>query len=227
MDQATRHLHSSNLNVLEHLSRRLDDSLNVLNTFLSKCGELNIRETFTTNVRCLLEELYSIHTRNLNIIIIEHDFVLNSNHPCSLPSAEPICTLLGWPRLRVSAVEINRLYNVYRSRKDVAFHLGVSVRTLERKRNKFTITVSDRTGSRSTYATISDEQLCSVVREVLEILPVPSKTYIIGVCRQRNIFVQYHRIRDAINTVDPVSRALRGSICIMLRVYSLAPNSLW
>ena len=202
MDQATRHLHSSNLNVLEHLSRRLDDSLNVLNTFLSKCGELNILETFTTNVRSLLEELYSIHTCNLNIIIIEYDFVLNSNHPCSLPSAEPICTLLGWPRLRVSAVEINLLYNVYRSWKDVALHLGVSVRTLERKRNEFTITVSDRTGSRSTYATISDEQLCSVVREVLEILPNAGETYIIGACRQCNKFVQRQRIRDAINTTD-------------------------
>ena len=202
MDQATRHLHSSNLNVLEQLSRRLDDSLNVLNTFLNKCGELNIPETFTTNVRSLLEELYSIHTRNLNIIIIEHDFVLNSNHPCSLLSAQPICTLLGWPRLRVSVVEINRLYNVYRSWKNVALHLGVSVRTLERKRNEFNITVCDRTGRRSTYATISDEQLCSVVREVLEILPNAGETYIIGACRQRNKFVQRQRIRDSINTTD-------------------------
>ena len=40
VDQATRHLHSSNLNLLEHLSRRLDDSLNVLNIFLSRCEEL-------------------------------------------------------------------------------------------------------------------------------------------------------------------------------------------
>ena len=53
VDQATRHLHSSNLNLLEHLSRRLDDSLNVLNIFLSKCEELNMSETLTTNIRSL------------------------------------------------------------------------------------------------------------------------------------------------------------------------------
>ena len=228
VDQATRHLHSSNLNLLEHLSRRLDDSLNVLNIFLSRCEELNISEVLTTNIRRLLEELHSIHTSILNIVINEHDFVLNSNHPCFLPSAEPTYTGLGRPRLRVSAAEINRLYGVCRSWKDVALHLGVSVRTLERRRNEFNITVSDRTGSRSTYTTISDEQLCSVVREVLEILPDAGETYIIGACRQRNIFVQRQRIRDAINTVDPVSRALRRSICIMRRVYSVpAPNSLW
>ena len=43
-DQVTRLLHSSNLNLL-HFSRRLDDSLNVLNIFLSICEELNIQET--------------------------------------------------------------------------------------------------------------------------------------------------------------------------------------
>ena len=96
-----------NLNLLEHLSRRLDDSLNVLNIFLSRCEELNIPETLTTNIRRLLEELHSIHRRILHITISEHDFVLNSNHPCFLSSAEPICTGRGRPRQRVSAVEIN------------------------------------------------------------------------------------------------------------------------
>ena len=215
VDQATCHLQSSNLNLLEHLSRRLDDSFNVLNIFLSRCEELNMSENLTTNIRRLLEGLHSIHTRIFIIIINEHDFVLNSNHPCFVPSAEPTYTGLGRSRQRVWAAEINRLYDVYRSWKDVALHLGVSVRTLERKRNEFNITVSGRTGSRSTYTTISDEQLCSVVREVLEIIPETSEAYNIGACRQRNIFVQRQRIRDAINNTDPVSRALPGSICIM------------
>ena len=65
VDQATHHLHSSNLNLLEHLSRSFDDSLNVLNIFLSRCEELNIPETLPTNIRKLLEELHSIHKRIL------------------------------------------------------------------------------------------------------------------------------------------------------------------
>ena len=44
-DQTTRHLNSSNLNLLEHLCRPLDDSLNVHNIFLNRCEELNIPET--------------------------------------------------------------------------------------------------------------------------------------------------------------------------------------
>ena len=98
---------------------------------------------------------------------------------------------------------------------------------LERRRNEFDITVSDRTESGSTYTTISDEQLCSVVREILEVLPDVGETYIVGVWSTQ-YFVQRQRIRDAINTVDPVSRAMQRSICIMCRVYSVAaPNSLW
>ena len=87
---------------------------------------------------------------------------------------------------------------------------------------------SYRPGSRSTHTTISDERLCSVVREVLEILPDAGETYIIEACRQCSISVQRQCIRDAIKTVDPVSGALRRSICITRRVYSVpAPNLLW
>ena len=41
VDQTTHHIHSSNLNLWEHLYRRPDDSLNVLNIFLSRCEEFN------------------------------------------------------------------------------------------------------------------------------------------------------------------------------------------
>ena len=86
-----------------------------------------------------LEELHSIHTIMLNIIVTEHDFVLNSNHSCSLTSPEPRCTGLVGPQVRVSAVEINRLYDVCISWKVVSLDLAVSVRTLERRRNVFNI----------------------------------------------------------------------------------------
>ena len=177
---------------------------------------------FKYNIRRFLEELHSIHKLIVNIIVTKHDFVLNLNHLCSLPSAESICTGFGWPQLWVSAVKINRLYEICRPSKVVSLDFGVSVRTPERRKIYL---ISDRTGSCSTYKTISDERLSSVVREIL---PDADETYINGACCQRNIFVQRQRIRHAINTADPVSRALRKSICIIHRVYSVPkPNSLW
>ena len=46
---------------------------------------------------------------------------------------------------------------------------------------------SDKSGSRSTYTTISDERLYSDLRDVLEILPDAGETYIIGACCQLHI----------------------------------------
>ena len=107
----------------------------------------------------------------------------------ALTSAEAIYAGLGWPRPRVSTGEINQLYYVYMSWKDVALHLRVSARALERRRNEFKITVSDRTGNRSTYTIISDEELYTVVMEVLETLPDAGNTYFIVACRQRSASV--------------------------------------
>ena len=108
----------------------------------------------------------------------------------SLTSAEPIYAGLGWSRPRISTGKINQLYYVYMSWKDVALHLGVSVRTLEKRRNKFKTTVSDRTGNCSKYTTISDEELCAVAMEVLEILPDAGETCFTVACHQHNTFVQ-------------------------------------
>ena len=49
---------------------------------------------------------------------------------------------------------------------------------------------SNRTGSCSTYATILNEQLCTVVSEFWEILPDAGEIYFVVACIQRNTFVQ-------------------------------------
>ena len=91
--------------------------------------------------------------------------------------------------------------------EDVASYLGISVRTLEQRRNEFNVTFH-------TYTNIYDEQLCLcfVVREVLRNLLDAGESYVIGACRQRNTFVQRQHMRDQVNNVDPVSRALRRSV---------------
>ena len=81
--------------------------------------------------------------------------------------------------------------------------------------NEFNLTLNSRIGKRDTYTTTNDEQLSSVVREILRPLPDAGESYVISACRQRNIFVQHQRMRDAVNNVYPVSRALRRSICII------------
>jgi hypothetical protein len=112
--------------------------------------------------------------------------------------------------------------------KQVASSLGVSERTLQRRRTELAMSTSGRSGPRGTYSDIFEDDLCTVIREILSILPNVGESYISGACRSRGIHVQRRRLRDAINIVDPVSLALRRTISIVRRRYNVhGPNSLW
>ena len=88
--------------------------------------------------------------------------------------------------------------------------------------------ISETSGPRLTYTNISNEDLCSEVRNILIILPEAEETIIIGALRSRSIHVQRRRVREAINAVDPVSRALRRTVTIIRRKFNVAcPNALW
>ena len=229
VEQAHRHVHSSNLNMLEYFSRKLEDSLNVMNIFVSRCEDINASADLILNVRRTLGQVQLLYSRICDVISTDNDYVLSltSSNDTNIQTEHPY-TGLGRPRLNLEQCEIERLYDIYRSWNQVASHLRVSVRTLQRRRIELGLTVSGRTGSRKTYTEISTDNLCDVVREVLQTLPDAGESYVIGACRQRNVYVPRQRVREAIAIVDPVSRALRRTVSIIRRVYSVpAPNSLW
>ena len=88
--------------------------------------------------------------------------------------------------------------------------------------------ISETSGPRLTYTNISNEDLCSEVRNILIILPEAGETVIIGALRSRSIHVQRRRVREAINAVDLVNRAVRRTVTIVRRKYDVASlNALW
>ena len=88
--------------------------------------------------------------------------------------------------------------------------------------------ISEASGPRLTYTNISNEDLCSEVRNILIILPEAGETVIIGALRSRSIHVQRRRVREAINAVDLVNRAVRRTVTIVRRKYDVASlNALW
>ena len=123
----------------------------------------------------------------------------------------------GRPKVEVSKEIIERLFEIRRSWQTVASILGNLVRTLRRRRTDFQMPVSNPIGPR-----------ISNVREIIDALSDTGETYVTGSLRSTGIFIQRHRIRDAINKIDPVDRSLRKSVSVLRRVYSVpAPNSLW
>ena len=101
---------------------------------------------------------------------------------------------LGRPRCNIEKEELYRLFDIYHSWTKVASTLGVSERTLRRRRAEFGMTISEPSGPRKTYTEICSNDPNSVVKEILDILPDAGETDVIGALRQKNIHVQRHRI---------------------------------
>ena len=123
---------------------------------------------------------------------------------------------------------IEREFATFRCWKVVARLLRVSAKTLRRRQIEYGMLVSPITGPRISYSNITYEELCDVLRTILDTLPDVGEKIVTGALRARGIYVQRRRIRDAIMEVDPVNRALRRTISVVRRVYSVfSPNALW
>ncbi len=229
IEQAKRQLFSGNLNAAEFWYRRIGDFLNALNVLCRRFEESQSDGELITYLNNLLTEIHVIYARFEAVISTQANQSSNelciSRFPNDIPAEG---TVWGRPKSQITREELESLFDIYKSWKEVASFLGVCERTIQRRRIELGMSTSSRSGHRCTYTNISDDGLCEVIREILNILPNAGESYLVGACRSRGIHVQRRRLRDAINVVDPVSRALRRTVSIVRRRYNVrGPNSLW
>ena len=106
---------------------------------------------------------------------------------------------------------------------DIAAILGISSRTLNRRRHEFGKPV----GQDYNFSNISTEELDRVVSEILTLIPQSGLSLVRGALRSRGLQVQRRRIIETLQRLDPVTSALRQSRTIIRRTYSVpGPNSL-
>ena len=209
---------SNDLNLLEYWYRRLEYAVNVLKLVVERAKLFQQDFDGIDSVVLLLREA-QLSSQSVDSRILE---IQDTQHPVYEEVA------IGRPRKVISREDIEREFEVFQIWKIVARQLGVSSKTLRRRRLEFGMNISETSGPRLTYTNISNEDLCSEVRNILIILPEAEETVIIGALRSRSIHVQRRRVREAINAVDPVSRALRRTVTIVRRKYNVAsPNALW
>ena len=102
----------------------------------------------------------------------------------------------------------------------IALTLGISDSTLYRRRQEL--------GLHESFVDISYEELYTVITGVLTQTPYAGESYVSGGLRARGIFVQRHRIREILRTIDPVGRALPRRAAIQRRQYNVgASNHMW
>ena len=131
--QTRRHLFSNDLKILQNFSRRLEDSLNLVNTLKTRFEQSQASVELLLHIRQLIRELHrlfsSIEGTSLDYLP-EHDNI----GKCFV--SETIGHN-GRPKVEVSKEIIERLFEIDRSWQTVASVLGISVRTSRKRRTEF------------------------------------------------------------------------------------------
>ena len=106
----------------------------------------------------------------------------------------------------------------------IANILGVSLRTVERRLNEFSVRL------RSSYSDISNEDLDGVIESILCNFPETGYKRMTGFLKTRGIIVQQDRIREAMRRVNPegtMMRALRLHVTHRRSYEVPCPLALW
>lgn len=102
----------------------------------------------------------------------------------------------------------------------IASCLRVSAKTKYRRKIEY--------GIANSYIEITEEELEWNIREILRLTPFSGESYVRGALRDRRIYIQWWRIREPLQQVGPVSRAIRRRYVIQRRLYNVKKsNHLW
>ena len=82
-------------------------------------------------------------------------------------------------------------------------------------------------GTADSYTVITEEELEPNIRDIPRLTPYSGETYIRGALQSRNIYIPRWRVREALQTLDPINRAIRRRYAIQRRLYNVRkPNHL-
>lgn len=105
--------------------------------------------------------------------------------------------------------------------QDIADMFGCCRRTVERKMNRYHISVHN-------YSSISDSDLDMMIQEMTTLFPQSGEKTISGQLRSRGVRVQRQRVRESLHRVDPSGVRARCRNVLHRRQYSVpSPNALW
>ena len=196
---------------MEHTVRRLEKYLRII------IGMEAALVDDSSSVKTLLEELaYSLHE------LLREAFRKTTQNRDN-PGAEyraPTMFTGGRPKYNITKEQLEHLRETGMTWRQIASCLGVHPRTIARRRSE--LNVDDR------FDNISNENLDACIRQILSLTPYAGQTLIRGSLRGRGIRVQRWRVRERLNAVDPIGRAVRQRLPISRRVYNVgSANSLW
>ena len=139
-----------------------------------------------------------------------------------IEAVEPTVRGRGRPRLMISREQLQLLIETNFTTPQIAHMLGVSLSTVRRRMELYNLSV------RATYATISNQELDQLIREISRFFPMCGSKQMAGHLLSRGFRIQQSRIRESLRRVDPQGVVMRQLTVTRRRQYSVpAPLSLY
>ncbi|CAC5405336.1 uncharacterized protein LOC134706405 [Mytilus trossulus] len=209
------------ITLIENISRRLESCLEILNVMLSVLDpgsdlNLTIETLYSTGHDLFGQATQMLHTLNIE----EGVNHVNDEGEDALLFEE---TSTGRPKYNLNQ-SIMYLYESGMSWSRMASCLQVSLSTIRRRRDELGLDPSNM----HRFSRISNNDLDQEIITALQFTPNAGESFIQGSFRGRGIRIQRWRLRERLNVIDPVGRALRKRRAIQRRVYNVEGiNHLW
>ena len=128
----------------------------------------------------------------------------------------------GRPRYLISAQQLQFLRDLQFSLTKIAKIIGVSRKTINRRRQDLGMS------QELCWSSISDNDLKQIMCDIQTLTPGIGQTRMLGALRSRALKIQRWRVRQCFREIDPVGTVLRWWQVIQRRSYHVrSPNSLW
>ncbi|XP_063438304.1 uncharacterized protein LOC134719228 [Mytilus trossulus] len=202
------------ITLIENISRRLESCLEILNVMLSVLDpgsdlNLTIETLYSTGHDLFGQATQMLHTLNIE----EGVNHVNDEGEDALLFEE---TSTGRPKYNLNQ-SIMYLYESGMSWSRMASCLQVSLSTIRRRRDELGLDPSNM----HRFSRISNNDLDQEIITALQFTPNAGESFIQGSFRGRGIRIQRWRLRERLNVIDPVGRALRKRRAIQRRVYNV------
>lgn len=202
-----------NIRFLEYLHDRLEGHIQIIVAISLVLGNFHMEITLLIQnfLHTLREKLHNIRNQIANCN--DENTVLRNVPSQAISSG-------GRRRYIITAEQIEVLRSTGMQWTAIAKCLGISAKTFYRRRIEY--------GIADPYSDITDEELEWNIRDILRLTPFSGETYIRGALRARGIYIQRWKIRNALQRIDPINRAIRRRYAIQRRLYNVTkPNQLW
>lgn len=200
----------------EYMERKLEYFIVVLFGMISSY-ENNENTLETNDVLVLLKQLYEFAYSKWNEV---KEKIAAEQSLQSSQYLTPQEVTGGRPKFIITKQQLEYLRETGMTWSKIAKCINVSERTLYRRVENFDLYVR--------YSDITDAELDVLLKNVLALTPKAGESYIRGSLKGRDVLVQRWRVRQRLQVVDPIGRAVRWGCTVRRRVYNVkSPNSLW